>query len=165
MSEEQGKPKRWYKNRRIIIQWFFAILILCIIAFVIYSAIGAQYMTSCDGYLCTEDKILDAVAHYQSKHNGFLPVLNGTYTNANCSNCNVINISALLVTNGGLLQRLPVVLNLSASGNDNCGGNTSLGCNNYGSYIWLVDADGKVFSYCAGVGCETNNSGYQDVWP
>jgi hypothetical protein len=165
MSGEQGKPKRWYKNWRIITQWFLVVLVLCVITGIIVMGVGGQYGTSCDGYYCTEDKILDAVAHYQSKHNGFLPVLNGTYTNANCSNCNVINIRALLVTNGGLLQRLPVVLNLSASGNDNCGGNASLGCNNYGSYIWVVDTSGNVFSYCAGAGCTTNNSGYQDVWP
>jgi hypothetical protein len=87
------------------------------------------------------------------------------YSNANCSECYVINISALLIANGGLLRETPENCRLSATGNDNCGGNASLGCSTDASYIWLVDADGNVFSYCAGAGCATNNSGYQDVWP
>ena len=116
-------------------------------------------------YTTEHEQIQNAVADYSAKHNGALPALNSTYTNANCSNCSVINISALLVENGGMLRMAPDGLNLSANGNDNCGGNASLGCKKESSYIWLVNSAGDVYSYCAGTKCLTNNSGYQDVWP
>lgn len=162
MSKEQGKPNKWYKYWRTILYLSF---LLCIIAFVIVFSVGQLPEEGESPWFGLSDAIGNSVAHYQSTHNGSLPILNGTYTNANCTNCSVINISALIVTNGGLLREAPNGLNLSPSGNDNCGGNASLGCNNYSSYIWIVDTQGNVFSYCAGAGCTTNNSDYQDVWP
>ena len=164
MSEEQGKAARkWYKNWKSI---GLILLVLCIIAFVI--VLSAEPGYDGDGYpayTIVRDDIKNAVAYYQTTNNGSLPILNGTYTNANCSNCDVINISALLTANGGMFREAPDGLNLSASGNDNCGGNASLGCTNECSYIWLVDTNGSVFSYCAGIECTTNNSGNQGVWP
>ena len=167
MSEEQGKPNlKWYKVRLRVF-----ILILPIICFVIYLVLLWQPWVDCCGqtrnikYLVNKDEIQNAVTYYAESHKQSFPILNGTYSNANCSNCSVINISALLVISKGILAKAPDGLNLSTSGNDNCGGDSSLGCSTYASYIWIVDTDGNVFSYCAGAGCTTNNSGYQDVWP
>ena len=166
MSEEKRKPtNRWFSNRRAIFAWRFIIFCI-IIAGVIYIAATQDQFGS--DRITWDDRtapIQNAVKQYQSEHNGMLPIFNTTYSNANCSNCSVIDISALLTVNGGTLRVAPDGLNLSASGNDNCGGNASLRCNNYSSYIWIVDKKGEVYSYCAGTGCETNNSGYQGVWP
>jgi hypothetical protein len=163
MNEEQGKPRK---------------KVLLVRAAIILAAIGLLFITvKCSNsnqlgttdigsaYPSVKDDIQNAVVDYATRYNGTWPTLSGTYTNANCLDCNVINISALLVSNGGMLRTYPDGLNLSASGNDNCGGNAALGCSNGSSYIWIVDTQGAVFSYCAGVGCETNNSGYQDAWP
>jgi len=166
LSEEQKKSaKRWFTNRRVIFALRF--IIFCIIIAIVIYIVATQDQFGSTGHTWDERTapIQDAVKQYQSAHNGTLPVLNGTYTNANCSQCNVLNISALLLANGGTLRVAPDGLNLSASGNDNCSGNSSLGCSNNSSYIWIVDSHGKVFSYCAGPYCSSNNSGYQGVWP
>ena len=165
MSKEQGKPpKKWYKNWKIIV---LLLVVLCVIAFIIFLSVTPKYGTSSPvkAYITDKYSVQNAVSHYASIHNGSFPILNGTYTNAECSNCSVIKISALLVENGGLFHEAPDGLYLSPSGNDNCGGNVDLGCSKEGSYIWLTDTWGNIFSYCAGVECTTNDSGYQDVWP
>jgi hypothetical protein len=165
MSEEQGKPKRWYRKQLIIVA-LLVLLVVFVIVVLTYLLRGeVPYVPYDKAYIVTKDKIQDAVAYYRDANDESLPILSFAYTNAECLNCHVLNISALITANGGLLQNYPDGLNLSDSGNDNCGGNASLGCSTEGSYIWIVDANGNVFSYCAGAGCTTNNSGYQDVWP
>jgi hypothetical protein len=165
MSEEQGKPTG---NPRDLVSVIIFFIMLIVILTVIVSVLGEGGTTVEPlswSYNAAKDDIQNAVTADQTDHNELIPTLSSTYTNANCSNCSVINISASLVENDGLLASTPDGLHLSASGNDNCGGNASLGCVNGWHYIWLVDDDGEVFSYCAGAGCTTNNSGYQDVWP
>ena len=119
-------------------------------------------------YLTVQDQIQNAVTAYAADHEGAIPTLKGTYSNANCSSCKMVNMSALLVINNGLLRSCPDGLwKGNSSNDDNCdatGGNIS-GCSNSNHYIWLVDNYGTVYSYCKGSGCKTNNSGYQSVWP
>jgi hypothetical protein len=161
MSEEQGQQKK--KGWGFLLLFF---VILLIAGYCVWFA-NSGLPPDMRGPVWDEahDDIKNAVTGYATYHNGSLPTLNGIYSNANCSDCSVINISALLHTNDGMLYDYPDSLHLSASGNDNCGGNASLGCRNDSSYIWIVDTYGNVYSYCAGAGCITNNSGYQDVWP
>jgi hypothetical protein len=168
MSEEQRKPtKKWYKNWPNVI----VLAIICIVAIGLIwvyhntSSTGPSIPTNVAAYNSAKTEIQYAITIYQNKNDGELPTLNSSYTNADCSQCEIVNMSALLAANGGMLRETPDSCNLSTSGMDNCGGNASLGCSNYGSYIWIVDTHGNVFSYCAGTGCETNNSGYQGVWP
>jgi hypothetical protein len=165
MSEEQEKPKKkWHKSWTVIVAGL--VIIGIIISLLVVWDVGNQYGNCCDSaYPTAREQMQNAVTAYGAWHNGSLPILNDTYTNANCSNCSVINISALLTANGGMLRAVPSGTNLSTSGNDNCGGNASLGCVNGSHYSWIVDTSGEVFSYCTGVGCTTNNSGYQGVWP
>ena len=177
MNEGQRKPERWYQflNRNDWRSGFLRVLLIVLVIVgigVIVAVVSAEncYIDCGSGqkpaaYNTSKEQIQTAVTFYAENHNQSLPILNVTYTNANCSDCHVVNLSALLTANGGLLREAPYCLNLSASGNDNCGGNASLGCSNHSSYIWLVNASGDVYSYCAGAGCRTNNSGYQDVWP
>ena len=183
MNEEQEKPKR--KLNRIGNIFVFAI-ILGVLIFLVYIFVkGPVEKHDYDSCIChsssdssvyanepkeppytsTKDDIQNAVFAYMTDHNGIFPTLNGTYSNICCQDCSVINISALLVPNGGWLRKVPDGFNLSVSGNDNCGGNASMGCRNTSSYIWIVDNYGNVFSYCAGTGCVTNNTCYQGVWP
>jgi Leucine-rich repeat (LRR) protein len=117
-------------------------------------------------YKVAQDDIQDAVTVYRTSHKMSIPSLSGIYTNADCSNCNVVNISALLVENGDILTEIPDGCYLSnRAGMDNCNNNNSLGCKPTNHYIWLVDNSGTVYSYCTGAGCTTSNSGYQNVWP
>ena len=169
MSEEQERPKRkWYKGRSTIPLLAF-IAIICALVFLVVTKIVSTGSGTDVGrqapYNTAREQMQNAVTAYGAWHNGSLPILNGTYTNANCSNCSVINISTLLTTNGGMMRMAPDGLNLSARGNDNCGGNASLGCKKGSHYIWIVDANGDVYSTCVGKDCASNNSGYQGVWP
>ena len=166
MSEEQRKSKsRQLKKLSYII---LPLLVIFVITVSYIMTRGPEYGTEipspCYSYAAARDAIGEAIARYASAHNGSLPTLNGTYANANCSNCRVVNFSALIINNY-LRPNHIYGRYLSTDGNDNCGGNASLGCSNEGSYIWIVDTNGSVFSYCAGTGCTTNNTGCQDVWP
>jgi hypothetical protein len=174
MSENQGKPKKKVTFNGITIGFLLIIiLLLLVLAYTFSINIPAKIdYNSCNSH-CTGDcaytfvraDLESAVLDHVASHNGTFPTLNSTYSNNCCQNCSVINISALLAANGGMLREAPDCLNLSASGNDNCGGNSSLGCNKDGSYIWLIDDSYSVASYCAGVGCVTNNTGLQGIWP
>jgi hypothetical protein len=166
MNEEQEKPaKKWYKKRINI--FIFVLLLLVCVTITLIVLLRGQPDGNCenDAWCTIRNQIQHAVSAYAENHSGALPTLSGSYTNDNCSSCHVINISALLVTNGGPLRTVPSGCNLSAIGNDNCGGNASLGCVNGSHYIWIVDQKGIVYSYCAGYGCPSNNSGRQGVWP
>jgi len=168
MSEEQGEPTDKSRDLLTIIMVFITLIAILLAVFLSPDSVFDEPPPNCKdcAYNTNQNKLKNAIAEYASRNDGTLPILNGTYTVTGCSNCSVINISALLPVNGGrILSEVPECCYLSPSGNDNCGGNASLGCNNEGSYIWLVDTQGNVFSYCAGAGCTTNNSGYQDVWP
>jgi hypothetical protein len=140
-------------------------LILCIIAFVIYSAIGAQYGTSCEGYRCYEDKILDAVQDYQHKNDGALPVVNAT-VNISGYDYQIIDICALLTSAGGILSEVPVGLaSVDSPNDDNCDAGCE-GCHADFHYIWAVDEEGSVYSACVGANCsEYNRDDFQGVWP
>jgi len=165
MNEEQRKPKWGLSELRLIMLFTILLLVVFAVCFLYIAFIDRPGPDKMPPYTVTNNELKNAFFSYVSAHNGSLPIFNGTYTNGECLDCNVINISAVLITNGGIVSRAPDGLYLSASGNDNCGGNASLGCSPHASYIWIVDAVGNVFSYCAGTGCTTNNSGYQDVWP
>lgn len=121
-------------------------------------------------YNTVKEQIQNAVTAYtaNSKHPGQLPILAGTYTNTNCSSCKMVNMSALLVINGGMLRNCSAgIWQGSGSSDDNCDatGGSINGCSNSNHYIWLVNNYGDVYSYCKGSGCKTNNSDYQGVWP
>jgi len=172
MNENQGKPERWYQLRDRNDEgdsFIWLVLTIVFVGVIIYFVATGSCEKKRDGksmaYSTAREMIQNAVTAYSANNNGSIPTLSGTYTNANCANCSVVNISAVLYTNGGMLRTCPDGIYLSTSGNDNCGGNASLGCRNGSSYIWIVNTNGDVFSYCAGAGCKTNNSGYQGVWP
>jgi preprotein translocase subunit SecY len=165
MSEEQEKPKqKWNKNWPGVL---FVLFLVCLIAFAIISATrGQNEVMITYSYDTAREQIQNAVTAYSVNNSGAIPVLNGTYSMTNCSNCHVVNMSALLAANGGTLRAVPSGVYANATdSNDNCGSNASLGCKNGSSYIWIVDTNGTTYSYCAGAKCQTNNSGYQGVWP
>jgi len=157
------------KNARgfTLIETLVVIVILAILIGVIIITVGGVFGEAKDSaYKESKDQIQRAVTAYTATKASLLPILPGQYTNDDCNDCNVIDINVLLRINDGLLRQAPTGLNLSADGNDNCGGNASLGCKTGGSYIWIVNNDGTVFSYCTKPGTGgSNNSGYQNVWP
>ena len=119
-------------------------------------------------YDTVTDEIQNGATEYASRNVGALPVLTGTYTNAECSACSIVNMSALLVENGGIFNGCPDGMWQGAgSSDDNCdasGGSIS-GCSASNHYIWIIDPVGNVYSYCQGAECTSTNSGYQGVWP
>jgi hypothetical protein len=106
-----------------------------------------------------------AVADYMDRHDGALPVVGGNVS-VNGTSYQIIDICALLKSNGGELH---TILNgcavVNGSGNDNCDAGCS-GCEGNHSYIWAVDADGGIHSACVGSNCSAQyTDGYQQVWP
>ena len=166
MNEVQEKPqKKWYKKWQFII---VAILLIAAIGYVLALSLQGQTGTRPPpSYNGIKDDIKNAVAQFGSDHQGSFPILNMTYTNSNCSNCNVINISALLIEHGGLSKVPNGTWEGPGATDDNCdslAGHIS-GCSASNHYVWLVDTDGSAYSYCIGDDCTSNNSGYQEVWP
>ncbi|MFA5055034.1 MAG: hypothetical protein WC562_02530 [Dehalococcoidia bacterium] len=166
MSEEQEKPRHtWHKQA--IFQWFFVVLVLCVIAGIIVMGVGGQYgpfySPNCNGAVWV---IESDIIYYSAYHNGSMPVLNGSYSNANCSSCHVINMSAVLSC--GSLWAVPEdTWQGPGADDDNCDSQDGAitGCSASNNYIWIVDANGSVYSYCIGIDCQTNNSGYQGLLP
>jgi prepilin-type N-terminal cleavage/methylation domain-containing protein len=166
-----SKPAQPYpqksKNGFTLVEVLIVIVILAILVGVVVMAVGGVFSNAKDSaYAESRGQFQQAVAAYTATKASLLPILAGNYTNAECQNCKIIDLSALLTANGGILRQAPTGLYLSADGNDNCGGDARLGCETGSSYIWIIDSDGTVFSYCTKPGQGgTNNSGYQNVWP
>jgi hypothetical protein len=121
-------------------------------------------------YMSVHDDIQDAVAAYAADHAGSLPILNAHRTVDECTDCHIIDIGALLTSNGGLLSDVPdgcYGSTVIAGTNDNCDGGFGVtGCSPSSHYLWLVDSWGYAYSKCEGNGCASNSqSGYQQVWP
>ena len=119
-------------------------------------------------YDTAREQIQTAVGAYAAANAGNLPLLTGTAT-VNGITVTVINMSALLTTNGGTLRALPYGTygSIATDGSDNCATNPACaGCSTSAHYIWYVDNGGSVYSTCTGTGClATGTSGYQGVWP
>ena len=113
-----------------------------------------------------KDELLNAVTGYAVQHQGSYPYLTGTYSISGCTDCHIVDIAALLTSNGGMLQAVPYGTYAAAgSNNDNCDGG-AYGCSSSNHYIWLIDLYGNIYSKCVGAECSSNDAtGYQGVWP
>ena len=121
---------------------------------------------STSAYNTVKDTIQNAVIGYATNHNGNFPLIYGYYSVGQCTNCQIIDIKALLYAYGGMLTQVPDGI-YAASGvnNDNCDGGAN-GCSSSNHYVWLIDSYGNVYSKCMGSDCNSNDaSGYQDIWP
>jgi len=116
-------------------------------------------------YNAVHDDLQNAVTGYATDHQGNFPYnVSGTQIfNTDCTAsrpCYVINMSAILVANGGMLRQVP-----DGTRQDNCYGGAT-GCSDLNHYTWLVNTVGYVYSKCMGSDCNSNDaSGYQGVWP
>ena len=116
-------------------------------------------------YSTIKSQLQNAVQDYQDKNEGGFPTVNGNVT-VNGSLYHIIDICALLVSNGGKLSYTPGnCVRINGSDNDNCDGGCE-GCWEYSHYIWAIDESGNVYSTCIGSDCSAyNTDGYQGVWP
>jgi hypothetical protein len=127
---------------------------------------GGDSSGQSSAYNNVKDELQNAVAAYSTEHQGVFPYLDGTYSVPECTDCHVIDIAALLTSQGGMLREVPAgVYSAAGANNDNCDGGAS-GCSSNNHYIWIIDLYGNVRSTCMGSDCDSNNaSGYQSVWP
>jgi len=117
-------------------------------------------------YASVKDDIQNAVVAYATDNQGSFPMLTGTYSISGHSNCHIVDIDALLTSQGGMLIHVPDgIYSTSGADNDNCDGGAS-GCSSNNHYVWLIDNYGNVYSKCMGTDCNSNDaSGYQGIWP
>lgn len=169
MNQDQEKPKRKLNLNGTAIG--ITAIVIGILIYAVYVIVTGNPQTSCichdsGAYGSIKAEVENAVTAYtaNSSHPGEIPVLSGTYTNDCCSNCSVINMSALLTVNGGSMKTMPTGLANVSAGYDNCNG-SGAACKTTNHYVWIVDINGNVSSTCVGNGCKTNNSCYQGVWP
>jgi hypothetical protein len=104
------------------------------------------------------------VMDYVDRTFGDLPITGETITLTNpVGTFNIIDICALLASEGGILKDVPE--SCVDTIHDNCDmGPCS--CNISGHYIWLVDYYGDVYSTCVGTECAANyEDGFQGVYP
>jgi hypothetical protein len=123
-------------------------------------------LSSNSAYTTAKDELQNSVIAYATEHSGAFPNLSGTYSVSGCSDCNIIDISAVLTSNGGIMREVPDGCYKASGGdNDNCDGG-AVGCSADNHYIWLIDLYGNIYSKCMGSDCDSNNAtGYQGVWP
>ena len=138
-------------NGFTLIELLVVLVILAILAGVVVMAVGGVFGNSkARAYETTRDELKNAVTEYSSKNQGALPnaslfdtnVLNPRTESLLCDatngSCYIIDIDALLVSANppGLLGKAP-----ESSSSDNCAGCA-------GSYTWLMDEDGNIYSAC-----------------
>jgi prepilin-type N-terminal cleavage/methylation domain-containing protein len=174
--------KQWELGPRksgfTMIELLIVMVILAILAGVVVITVGGSFGSAqSNAYTLAKDAIKNAVIAYAADNNGGFPI-NGSIhmpINTDCATdttCHIINMSALLHTNTGMLHKMPEgIAALSGDEDDNCDQGSGVTCSNEGHYIWGVDKYGNIFSYCTNEAsaakgiCISNASGYQGVWP
>jgi prepilin-type N-terminal cleavage/methylation domain-containing protein len=161
-----GFGPRKGKKGFTLIELLIVMVILAILAGVVVMAVGGVFGTSREtAYNTTKGELKNAVAQYASDHMGVLPVSGNTTYNITGTTpaCDLINIDLLMVSVGGILAKAP----------DSCanvnGGNCTASAE-VGSYTWVMDDYGNVYSACTGTKCSGgtpapgNASGYTDAY-
>jgi prepilin-type N-terminal cleavage/methylation domain-containing protein len=186
--KNMGFGPRKSKSGFTLIELLIVMVILAILAGVVVMAVGGVFGTAkSSAYNSVKDDVQNAVTGYATDHQGNFPI-NSSGTeylmvgNTNCSTCYIINMSALLVANGGMLRQLPDGLAAAgtaanANSHNNCyGGAGATTCSAANHYTWGATTSGIVFSRCDANtvgdvktctlnGVTNNDSGYRGVWP
>jgi len=178
-----GFGPRKSKGGFTLIELLIVMVILAILAGVVVMAVGGVFGSAHEAaYNSVHDDVQNAVVAYATDNNGNFPTIvnsSGNYSiddPQTCANCVLVNISALLTTNGGMLRAVPDGLwDGSEDGSDsNCDDAFMTPAEEcLGSYVWVMDTYGNIFSSCQGTDCAAsscggggNISGFcDDVWP
>jgi prepilin-type N-terminal cleavage/methylation domain-containing protein len=183
--KNMGFGPRKSKSGFTLIELLIVMVILAILAGVVVMAVGGVFGTARGAaYNSVKDDVQNAVTAYATDHQGNFPIntssgtVNGWSNSSNCTSaapCYYVNMSALLVSNGGMLRQTP-----DGTRSVNCwlAGAAGGTCSDANHYTWGATATGIVFSRCdtnsptSGTattctlnGVTSNNSGYQGVWP
>ena len=166
-----GFGPRKSKSGFTLIELLIVMVILAILAGVVVMAVGGVFGSAKSAaYNSVHDEIQNAVTAYSADtaHPGVLPVNSSTsdITITGCSVCKVINMSALLTTNGGMLRKTSDGLRDDTL--DNCTAGGLATCLNTSHYIWGVDQYGSIYSSCTNTStssCTALGNGFQNVWP
>ena len=164
--KNMGFGPRKSKSGFTLIELLIVMVILAILAGVVVMAVGGVFGTAKSAaYDAVKDDISNAVTGYATDNEGNFPynVSTPMTANANCSTCYVINMSALLVSQGGMLRNIP-----DGTRQANCAAGGASGCSDNNHYTWGVNTYGVVYSRCDTADsktCTSNESGYQGVWP
>ena len=164
-----------------LIELLIVMVILAILAGVVVMAVGGVFGSAHEAaYNSVHDDLQNATVAYATDNNGDFPQLSGNYTITTpmaCTACRILNISALLTSNGGMLRAIPDGLFTGSNdGSDsNCDATMTASESCGGSYVWVIDTYGNLFSTCQGTDCSEaddagciagNTSGFcDDVWP
>ena len=168
-----GFGPRKGKGGFTLIELLIVMVILAILAGVVVMAVGGVFGSAHEAaYAAVHDDLQNATIAYATDNNGQFPTLNGTYNVTGpapdtCTNCEVLNITALLTANGGMLRAIPDGLyDSNASGTDNCdGGGSAAGCEADSHYVWIIDTFGNLYSNCIGCSADNTNGFISDYWP
>ena len=165
-----GFGPRKSKSGFTLIELLIVMVILAILAGVVVMAVGGVFGSAKSAaYNSVHDEIQNAVTAYSADttHPGVLPAnTSQTIAITGCTNCLVINISALLTTNGGMLRK--VSDGMYDGTVDNCTDGGISGCVTTSHYIWGVDKYGSIFSSCTNTStgnCNAAGNGFQGQWP
>jgi prepilin-type N-terminal cleavage/methylation domain-containing protein len=165
-----GFGPRKGKKGFTLIELLIVMVILAILAGVVVMAVGGVFGTSRErAYTVTKDEMKNAVADYASRNNGDLPYTSTINTTIDGETRYIINISALMTSQSGILGDVPdSAANLS--GNDNCFGGIAT-CHDDAHYVWATDQYGNIYSACddangGSTTCDANDAdGFQTVYP
>jgi prepilin-type N-terminal cleavage/methylation domain-containing protein len=177
-----GFGPRKSKSGFTLIELLIVMVIIAILAGVIVMAVTGVFGGAKSAAYNTErEQLQNAVAAYSANNSAAIPYagtgVQSTYNvsaNITAGQAYVINVSMLLISQGGMLRSMPTGMYATSTvGMDNCGGgsgnDTAYGCTSSGHYVWLMDSSGTVYSVCISGGGGTctagNTTGYQGVWP
>ncbi len=176
-----GFGPRKSKSGFTLIELLIVMVIIAILAGVIVMAVGGVFGNARSAaYNTAREQIQNAVTAYSANASsaGQLPANGSPAAAYQCSfltgTVYVVNISALLASNSGMLRTVPDGVYVSGNAtvtNTNINGSAPTGYSG-GHYIWEMDSAGTVASVCVNIGGGTVNcnahltvNGYQNVWP
>jgi prepilin-type N-terminal cleavage/methylation domain-containing protein len=166
-----GFVPRKSKSGFTLIELLIVIVILAIMAGVVVMTVGGVFANAKSAaYNAVKNDLQNAIIAYAADHQGDLPINSSNASqlieyNTNCSStnpCYVINMSALLATQRGVLRKIP-----DGTRPDNCYGGAT-GCSDTNHYTWGMTTTGAIYSRCDAnnASCPNGNaSGYRGVWP
>ncbi len=171
--KNMGFGPRKSKSGFTLIELLIVMVILAILAGVVVMAVGGVFGTSKNrAYDVTKDEMKNAVADYSTRFSGAFPYNSSINISVDGTLRFIINTSALLVSNGGILSKPPASTANWSGGADNCDFAPTGYCvasQLASHYIWTQDNYGNVYSTCvntSGTLCDRSNAdGFMTTYP
>ena len=131
-----------------VVMILIVILITFVMLFIVLLTGGHIDTSPHAAYIYLRDDMQNAIDNYKNNYQGDLPLLGlGANTSVNGTTYYIIDVCRLVDPDNWLRYAPEICAELDGPNNDNCDSGECI-CDGSAHYIWLVDANGSVYSVC-----------------